>query len=73
MAGGCPANATAFRGGCSGPFCISHISNLSEPMFWLHHGMVDKVWFDWQQKSAANAKAFGGRAIGGQVPTVRAD
>jgi tyrosinase len=19
-----------------------------DPLFWLHHGMVDKVWFDWQ-------------------------
>jgi tyrosinase len=24
------------------------ISAAYDPIFWLHHGMVDKVWFDWQ-------------------------
>ncbi len=33
--------------------------------------MVDKTWFDWQSKSAANLAAFGGRPIGGQTITVR--
>ena len=26
------------------------ISAAYDPIFWLHHCMVDKVWFDWQQK-----------------------
>lgn len=26
----------------------SVVSAAYDPIFWLHHGMVDKVWFDWQ-------------------------
>ncbi|MEI8595666.1 tyrosinase family protein [Photobacterium sp. Hal280] len=26
----------------------SVISAAYDPLFWLHHSMVDKVWFDWQ-------------------------
>ena len=26
----------------------SVVSAAFDPIFWLHHGMVDKVWFDWQ-------------------------
>lgn len=28
----------------------SIISAAYDPIFWLHHAMVDKVWFDWQAK-----------------------
>lgn len=24
------------------------VSAAYDPIFWLHHGMVDKVWYDWQ-------------------------
>lgn len=27
----------------------SVVSAAYDPIFWLHHCMVDKVWFDWQQ------------------------
>ena len=26
----------------------STVSAGYDPIFWLHHSMVDKVWFDWQ-------------------------
>ena len=29
-------------------------------MFWMHHAMIDKMWYDWQLKSETNAKAFHG-------------
>jgi len=30
----------------------------NEPMFWLHHAMVDKVWWDWQRACRDNFSAF---------------
>jgi len=27
----------------------SVVSAAYDPIFWLHHSMVDKVWFDWQE------------------------
>ncbi|KAF7349069.1 Di-copper centre-containing protein [Mycena venus] len=35
----------------------------NEPLFWLHHGMVDKMWFDWQNKHPSNKKAFFGGSV----------
>jgi tyrosinase len=29
-----------------------------DPMFWSHHGFIDKIWRDWQD--AGNGNAFGG-------------
>ncbi|KAJ7101352.1 Di-copper centre-containing protein [Mycena belliarum] len=37
--------------------------SANEPLFWMHHAMVDKIWFDWQNKHSANKMAF----IGGSV------
>lgn len=28
----------------------SIVSAAYDPIFWLHHGMVDKVWYDWQAR-----------------------
>ncbi|TFK66538.1 Di-copper centre-containing protein [Pluteus cervinus] len=53
MGGTCPGDAPS---GCVGGPTFS----ANEPMFWLHHAMVDKVWYDWQLKSPANAVAFEG-------------
>jgi hypothetical protein len=49
---------------------VPHSSRL-EPMFWLHHGMVDKVWADYQKADPKNAQAFGGSASGIAPPTTR--
>ncbi|MCB9589620.1 MAG: tyrosinase family protein [Polyangiaceae bacterium] len=27
----------------------SVVSAAYDPIFWLHHSMIDKIWFDWQQ------------------------
>jgi tyrosinase len=32
-------------------------------MFWLHHAMVDRIWWAWQNSHAANKHAFEGRSI----------
>ncbi|HMB71918.1 MAG TPA: tyrosinase family protein [bacterium] len=29
----------------------SVVSAAYDPLFWLHHSMVDKVWFDWQTRN----------------------
>lgn len=29
-------------------------------MFFLHHGMIDRIWYLWQRKSAKNFFAFMG-------------
>jgi hypothetical protein len=42
---------------------FSILTIISDPMFWLHHGMVDKIWWDWQQKSSENARAFEGGSV----------
>jgi hypothetical protein len=43
---------------------ITYISS-SEPLFWMLHGMVDKVWYDWQRSNPTNTMAFGGSTVGG--------
>ncbi|GJJ15377.1 hypothetical protein Clacol_009653 [Clathrus columnatus] len=47
------------------PFCDSLSygnpgTSPSEPLFWLHHGFIDKIWHDWQNMRAENKFAFGG-------------
>ncbi|XP_031566332.1 uncharacterized protein LOC116301420 [Actinia tenebrosa] len=39
-----------------GTMCTTDSS--SAPEFFLHHGMVDKIWADWQKKSNAHQTAF---------------
>jgi tyrosinase len=26
-------------------------SSPADPLFWFHHGQLDKLWNDWQRKS----------------------
>ncbi|KAJ7121493.1 Di-copper centre-containing protein [Mycena epipterygia] len=56
LGGVCPGNAPA---DCVGGPTFS----ANEPLFWMHHAMVDKTWYDWQNKHPANKMAF----IGGSV------
>jgi tyrosinase len=42
----------------------AHSSN--DPMFYLHHGQLDRLWALWQKADPANARAFGG----GSVPAI---
>ncbi|KAJ7693382.1 hypothetical protein B0H17DRAFT_1199897 [Mycena rosella] len=56
MGGICPVDAPA---GCiSGPTFTPN-----DPLFFLHHAMVDRVWFKWQQKHALNKYAFAGGSV----------
>ncbi|KAI0743507.1 Di-copper centre-containing protein [Daedaleopsis nitida] len=57
LSGYCPANAA--------PGCVNGQPTFSanEPMFFLHHAMVDKVWYDWQHAHPANSWAFRGGSV----------
>lgn len=55
LLGGCPASA--------GPDCIAGPKwSPNDPLFQLHHGMVDKIWYDWQNAHSANFWSFDGGA-----------
>ncbi|KAI0323589.1 Di-copper centre-containing protein [Cubamyces sp. BRFM 1775] len=57
LAGQCPA--------ASLPGCMPAQPTFSanEPMFFLHHGMVDKIWRVWQTKHPSNLWAFKGGSV----------
>ncbi|THH18895.1 hypothetical protein EW146_g2182 [Bondarzewia mesenterica] len=56
LAGTCPKNAPS---NCTpGPTW-----SPNEPLFWMHHAMVDKVWYDWQHKSTSNFWSFFGGSV----------
>lgn len=55
LGGSCPASAINCTGGPT--------FSANEPMFWLHHAMVDKVWYDWQRKHAVNFWAYEGGSV----------
>jgi len=60
LGGSCPRNAPS---NCTpGPTW-----SPNEPLFWMHHAMVDKVWFDWQLRDPANAKSY----VGGSVQALQ--
>ncbi|KAA1473808.1 Di-copper centre-containing protein [Dentipellis sp. KUC8613] len=56
MGGTCPQNAP--KNCTPGPTW-----SANEPMFWMHHAMVDKVWYDWQHKSPANFWKYSGGSV----------
>ncbi|KAI0299582.1 hypothetical protein BC826DRAFT_1102698 [Russula brevipes] len=35
----------------------------NEPLFFMHHAMIDKVWSDWQHRNPENAKSFFGGSV----------
>jgi tyrosinase len=35
----------------------------NDPMFFLHHAMIDKVWYDWQNRDPSNKNAFAGGSV----------
>ncbi|KAJ7713461.1 Di-copper centre-containing protein [Mycena olivaceomarginata] len=56
VAGACPVDAPA---GCiSGPTFSSN-----DPLFFLHHAMLDRIWFKWQKKHNLNKNAFEGGSV----------
>jgi len=56
LGGTCPENAPS---NCTaGPTW-----SPNDPLFWLHHAMVDKVWYDWQHSNPENAKSYFGGSV----------
>ncbi|KAJ6571409.1 Di-copper centre-containing protein [Mycena capillaripes] len=56
LGGQCPGDAP--------PDCVGGPTfSANEPLFWLHHDMVDKMWYDWQNKHPSNTKAFFGGSV----------
>ncbi|VDB83076.1 unnamed protein product [Peniophora sp. CBMAI 1063] len=55
LGGTCPVNAPS---NCTGGPTWS----ANEPLFWMHHAMVDKVWYDWQHANESNFWAYSGGA-----------
>ncbi|KAI0277803.1 hypothetical protein BGY98DRAFT_1176911 [Russula aff. rugulosa BPL654] len=56
LAGMCPINAP--------PNCTEGPTwSPNEPLFWMHHGMIDKLWYDWQHRNPANANSFFGGSV----------
>jgi len=53
--GSCPANAPA---GCQ----LGTKWSPNDPLFILHHSMIDKLWYDWQHANPENYWSFGGGA-----------
>jgi len=39
----------------------------NDPMFFLHHARIDKVWYDWQNLNPKNKKVFAGGSVSWQV------
>jgi len=38
----------------------------NDPVFWLHHATIDKLWSDWQNKHPENKHAFSGGSMPAQ-------
>ncbi|KAJ7879148.1 hypothetical protein B0H13DRAFT_1892373 [Mycena leptocephala] len=38
-------------------------SSLLDPLIWLHHAMIDRIWFKWQKKHKLNKYAFDGGSV----------
>lgn len=34
------------------------IDSANAPEFFMHHGFIDKIWYDYQKKSITNKNAF---------------
>ncbi|KAH8978459.1 Di-copper centre-containing protein [Lactarius akahatsu] len=56
LGGTCPNNAPSN--------CIPGPTwSPNDPLFWMHHAMVDKVWYDWQHRNPESAKSFFGGSV----------
>lgn len=59
MIGTCPSNAPST--------CIGGPKwTPNDPLFFMHHAMVDKMWYDWQYKRPENFWSYSG----GSIPTL---
>jgi tyrosinase len=56
LSGQCPSDAPA---GCQNGATFS----ANDPIFFMHHAMVDKIWSDWQNKHPSNFWSFNGGSV----------
>jgi len=55
MTGSCPNSASE---------CVSGPKwTPNDPLFFMHHAMVDKLWYDWQKKHPSNFYAYSGGSV----------
>lgn len=59
LGGLCPAGATTAE--C--PFSGAPTISPNEPMFFLHHGNIDRLWWIWQKLNPKNQAAFAGGSV----------
>ncbi|KAL0955842.1 hypothetical protein HGRIS_002044 [Hohenbuehelia grisea] len=55
LEGECPKIIPKYE--CSGSF------TSNDPLFWLHHGQMDRIWWNWQMAHPHNFDAFHGFAL----------
>ncbi|KAF8495782.1 Di-copper centre-containing protein [Russula emetica] len=56
MSGFCPKNSPL---NCNGGPKWSP----NDPLFFMHHATVDKIWYDWQNRNPASVKSFFGGSV----------
>ncbi|PBK95601.1 Di-copper centre-containing protein [Armillaria gallica] len=67
LGGICPSDSTVCQPGPT--FSVN-----GRAIFWLHHAMVDKVWYDWQNANELKQRAFeGGSYPNGGPPNLHMD
>ncbi|KAK9764344.1 hypothetical protein K7432_008229 [Basidiobolus ranarum] len=45
---------------------MSRTYSSNDPLFWLHHAFVDKIWADWQAMHPSRAYSYGGTNAQGE-------
>jgi tyrosinase len=54
--------------GLGQPDCYAGMTwSPNDPLFYLHHAMIDKIWYDWQLRDQSNKNAYGGGSVSAQV------
>ncbi|KAJ9074313.1 hypothetical protein DSO57_1007734 [Entomophthora muscae] len=49
---------------------MSTMTSCNDPLFYLHHAFVDKLWLDWQSRESGREKEFGGKRADGSQASV---
>ncbi|KAJ9074315.1 hypothetical protein DSO57_1007736 [Entomophthora muscae] len=44
---------------------MSTMASCNDPLFYLHHAFVDKLWYDWQSRNRSRVMDFGGPGMKG--------
>ena len=72
MSGAFGSAALGVHGGghvTAGPDLFDFFASPSDPSFWLHHGMIDLVWTEWQAQDPTNRKyALSGGSTSFNIP-----